>query len=337
MFKIRSIVEQQTGQRHVLSEDRFICIDILDPDFPELSLYAVLDGHGDEHAAAFVENCLPKYLKQAEGFAEKKYVTAVRDCIQRLHTELVNDALSKGGTTLSLALVDRRRSEGQTILAFLGDSPIFVRRRHVLRDDVYLAFPLHNSSNPAVALRNCPNQVATAPWESRRHPRGINLFASLGDALYEPTIANLYFKRACEMKINSNDLAWIKGDSEQLFKSELEKSLPADSPARKHAVLHTPKTLGYYLSDRAFLLDECPLQREPDIMSMPTCEIDIITLGSDGAFPQSCFDKIMTVIRKVADLSSDDALPRLTKQLMPNEGRDDKTVLAITISDCDDA
>ena len=71
-------------------------------------------------------------------------------------------------------------------------------------------------------------------------------------------------------------------------------------------------------------------------MSIPTCDIDIITLGSDGAFPQSCFDKIMTVIRKVADLSSDDALPRLTKQLMPNEGRDDKTVLAITISDCND-
>lgn len=335
MFEITSSVAQQTGQRHLTSEDRYICNDIFDSG---LSLYAVCDGHGDALAAEFVKVNLPKYLMLADGFAEKNYVLALRNCISRLHTELVTEAHSKGGTTLSLALIDRQQG-GHTILAFLGDSPIFVRRRHIIRDDVYLAFPLHNSSNPAIAYRNQLDKVATPPWETKRHSRGINLYASIGDALYEPSIANNFLYQARQLattlqkKDNTSESKdWLSDDSKQQLKHYLENAFPDTSPEARHARLHTSRTLSFYVSDKASLLEDCPLQREPDIMSIPTVDIDLISIGSDGAFPQSCFDKIMTVIRKVSDASAEDCPSRLAKRLMSNDGKDDKTVLVIAVN-----
>ncbi len=341
MFKIHSCVQQRTGARHPLSEDRVICVDKLDESHPELSLYAVLDGHGDEHAAAFVQKHLPDSLKNIPAYAKGDYENAIRVCLAQLHETLITEAHSKGGTTISLALVDRRKMQGRTFLAFLGDSPIFIRRKN-LTDDVYQAFPLHNSSNPAVASRN--NWLTTtAPWESKRHPRGINLFGSLGDALYEPEINNTLIEHANTFVHTALSESTQPTTAHHLMnhlKQNLLKTLVVDSPVWRHAALHSDKTLAYYLSGKATEMLSCPLQRVPDVMSFATIDLDLVVMGSDGAFPASAFDRIMGDLKKVHwTYTKQDfvTLEQFSTQLITRSNSDDKAVVMFRLADCDDS
>ena len=332
---VHSNVQSVLGRRHPESEDRFICLDTLDAEHPELSLYAVLDGHGDALAAQFVQEKLPDYFRTAAGYAERDYERATRTCFARLHKELIEDAHSKGGTTISLALIDRRK-EGRTFLAFLGDSPIFLRRKNISNNDVYLAFPLHNSSNPAIA-RNI-NAIATAPWEAKRHSRGINLYGSLGDALYEPIVNNCFFKHAQKFR-DSEEMGAsfdIPDPVKHKFKESLLEATTVDTPAWRHATLHSAKTLSYYLTDNAMEMLISPLQRTPDVMSFPTADLDCIAIGSDGAFPVTAFDRILTDLKRVPWTCTEQDVQKINQistRLITRNNSDDKTLIIVKLVD----
>ena len=330
MYKISSFALQKVGRRHTVCEDAFVCVDQIDDNTPNLSLYAVLDGHGDEKAAEFVRDNVKAYLTAAEGFDKKDYVTALRKCIRRLHDEIVDTAASKGGTTLSLALVDRKKFVGQTILAFLGDSPIFIRRRHLYQreSNVFQAFSLHDTSNPRIVSRvsaaSNGNGILSPPWESRRcPPRGINVYGSIGDALYEPFIIRQFVDAAKTLR---DPQQW------QTVKKHLEESETMSAVARRQAALHSVNTLAFYLSDNAIPSpgDVSPIQREPDIMSIATSDIDMIVMGSDGAFPRWSFGEVMTLFKSV-DYTLETALRHAAETCIAKTSSDDQTVLVCQI------
>lgn len=366
MHKLSSCIKQKLGRRHAVNEDSFIIQTCLTETTPHLSLFGVFDGHADEKASAYVAEHLVRVLVESEAFQNGHFDEAMRECIAQLHSHMIDAAVSKGGTTVSLALVDQRQ-EGQTTLAFLGDSPIFVRRKSV-RDDVYLAFPMHHSSNPAIATRICSRGVATAPWDLKRHPRGINLYGSIGDALYEPEVANPILRVATKLRAHAyaartgsedgdeNKDAVREGEGEGegraseemgaasggeddvsiLFKRFLEQEL-AEGPVLRNVRVQSPETLSYYLADSVKVLPFSPLQRVPDIMSIPTAELDMILIGSDGAFPLHYLHKAMDEMYKVTwfpGTEDNEVLSDLVSKLINGcVSSDDKTVVAIKIAE----